>query len=129
MYTLTATLIILVFLALNHLVNGFECWGLHPAGQFSQLLFSVQVLVSFGAVIWTIYWLFAGRQSHRVILAVMVIGCGVLAVWQFFTVGGRMFTSGHDQGAENLPTFAFTALIAVVVGGYKLWLRRQSRWM
>lgn len=125
MYTLTTTLVILVLLWLNHLVNGVNCWGLSPGGRFSASLFIVQALVSICAVIWTVYWLFAGKHRDRVTLALVVAGCAALAIWQFVTVGGRMGTSIHNQGPENLPTFGFTALIALVVGGYKLWLRRQ----
>jgi hypothetical protein len=107
----------------NHAVNGVSCWGMHPGGPLNMRLFSslrVLAVAAFGLGMCVALT----RRSFlwATPMLVVVVWLGYLYhVWWKYT-GFRIFTSRHNQGAENLRGVAilfgvisFSLVTALVV--------------
>ena len=116
------TVVILLALGINVAVNGPGCWGLQPGGVMTMRLFSIQVLIAGAALVHSVRlaWQFRVHKKAFALMGVAFVFAG-LAVWQYSTVGWRLYTSGHNQGMENLPTFVLTAMVALVVSQQLAW--------
>jgi len=120
---ITATLILLSLLALNHTIHGPGCWGLQPGGRWSATLFNIQVLVSALAICWSLYRVFWARGRIKFTVVAIAYLAAIAAAFSYMKVGWRMHTSIHGQGIENLPTFLLVSLVAIILGAYKWSLR------
>lgn len=124
-FNVLPTIIILVLLAGNHLVHGTGCWGFQPGGRLSALLYDIQVLLSGGMLILGVYMLFRNHDRMRFPIIGVTLLTAALAVYAFKTTGYRMYSSAHYQGIEKLPTFFLTSAVALIIGFYRIRLKRE----
>jgi hypothetical protein len=111
-----ASVAVAVSVLIVHLIYGLGCWGFQPGGHAMMALFTIQVATSLVAMVILAWrsWHRTGTKPHFFLLIGSI--ASVLCVWQFCSVGGRMYASVHDQGIENLPTFIFCLLPGLLVG-------------
>jgi hypothetical protein len=85
---------------LIHVIYGWQCWGFQPVGRVNMLIIvGLSVLFATTALL---SLLSAGNRSRFLLRAGVAAAGLAISVAAFGTVGWRLFTSIHHQGAENL---------------------------
>lgn len=105
-----------VLLAINSTVNGLDCWGRHPGGGISAILYAIVSIGGFVSLGIGFAWLVRFRSTlesfrYWFLFLFMVLGNVVGLV----TRGPHIFTSSHYQGVFNDVAFFFATLTSLTV--------------
>jgi hypothetical protein len=119
---LLLSIIVLALAVITHLINGYHCWGLQPGGPMMANLFITQSFITTTAIIMSAITAIKHGSKVEIWLLVTSLALVGICLWQYSITGWRMLTSIHFQGPENLPTFIFCLLPAIILGTRRWWL-------